>query len=77
VWSKTRTICSCCARIDLRFNAAGDPVFLEANANPDLSPRYFGIMASWMGLTYEDVLARILRAGLARRVHNGHNGERL
>jgi D-alanine-D-alanine ligase len=55
------------ARIDLRLNPAGDPVFLEANANPDLSPRYFGIMASWMGLTYEDVLARILRAGLNRK----------
>jgi len=64
------------ARIDLRLNAAGDPVFLEANANPDLSPRYFGIMASWMDLTYEDVLARILRAGLARRIPNGHNGGR-
>jgi D-alanine-D-alanine ligase len=55
------------ARIDLRVNSAGDPVFLEANANPDLSPRYFGIMASWMGLTYEDVLIKILRAGLNRK----------
>lgn len=55
------------ARIDLRLNSAGDPVFLEANANPDLSPRYFGIMASWIGLTYEDVLVKILRAGLNRK----------
>jgi len=62
---------------DLRLNAAGEPVFLEANANPNLLPRYFGIMASWMGLTYEDVLAKILRAGLARRIHNGHNAQRL
>src|SRR4029077_1012086 len=57
------------ARIDLRLNSAGDPIFLEANANPDLAPRYFGIMASWMGLTYEDVLVKILRAGLNRRVN--------
>jgi D-alanine-D-alanine ligase len=57
------------ARIDLRLNAAGDPVFLEANANPDLSPRYFGIMALWKGLTYEDVLVKILRAGLNGRIH--------
>lgn len=56
------------ARIDLRLNPQGEPVFLEANANPDLAPRYFGIMASWMGLTYEDVLVKILRAGLNRRV---------
>lgn len=55
------------ARIDLRLNSAGDPVFLEANANPDLAPRYFGIMASWMGLTYEDILVKILRAGLNRK----------
>lgn len=55
------------ARIDLRLNSAGDPVFLEANANPDLSPRYFGIMALWMGLTYENVLVKIVRAGLNRK----------
>ncbi len=54
------------ARMDLRLNSVGDPVFLEANANPDLAPRYFGIMASWMGLTYEDMLVKILRAGLNR-----------
>lgn len=55
------------ARIDMRLDSAGDPVFLEANANPDLAPRYFGIMASWMGLTYEDMLIKILRAGLNRK----------
>ena len=58
------------AWIDLRLNSAGDPVYLEGNANPDLSPRYFGIMASWMGLMYEDVLVKILRAVLNRRVHD-------
>jgi D-alanine-D-alanine ligase len=55
------------ARIDLRLRPNGEPVFLEANANPDLAPRYFGIMASWMGLKYEDVLVKILKAGLNRR----------
>ena len=55
------------ARIDIRLDSAGDPVFLEANANPDLAPRYFGIMASWMGLTYEDVVMKILRAGFNRK----------
>lgn len=54
------------ARIDLRVNADGDPIFLEANSNPDLAPRYFGIMGAWMGLTYEDVLVKILRSGLNR-----------
>lgn len=55
------------ARIDMRLDSDGDPVFLEANANPDLAPRYFGIMASWMGLTYEDMIIKILRAGLNRK----------
>jgi D-alanine-D-alanine ligase len=55
------------ARMDIRLDTDGNPVFLEANANPDLSPRYFGIMASWMGLTYEDVIVKILRAGLNRK----------
>jgi D-alanine-D-alanine ligase len=55
------------ARIDMRLDSAGNPVFLEANANPDLAPRYFGIMASWMGLTYGDMLIKILRAGLNRK----------
>jgi D-alanine-D-alanine ligase len=55
------------ARIDMRLDSKGTPVFLEANANPDLAPRYFGIMASWMGLTYEDMIIKILRAGLNRK----------
>jgi D-alanine-D-alanine ligase len=55
------------ARIDLRLDSSGEPVFLEANANPDLSPRYFGIMATWMGWTYEDLIVKILRAGLDRK----------
>ncbi len=54
------------ARMDLRLDSAGNPVFLEANSNPDLAPRFFGIMASWMGLTYENMLVKILRAGLNR-----------
>ncbi|HEY0430500.1 MAG TPA: ATP-grasp domain-containing protein, partial [Pyrinomonadaceae bacterium] len=57
-------------RFDLRLNSAGDPVFIEANSNPDLSPRYFGIMASWMGLAYEDVLVKILWAALNRSVYD-------
>lgn len=58
------------ARMDLRVDSAGNPVFLEANANPDLAPRYFGIMASWMGLTYQDLLVKILQAGLTRKARN-------
>jgi len=54
-------------RIDIRIDAAGTPMFLEANSNPDLSPRNFGLMGSWIGLTYEDIVVKVLRAALGRR----------
>ena len=54
------------ARFDLRLDAASRPVFLEANSNPDLAPRYFGMIASWAGLSYEAMIERILQAGLER-----------
>jgi D-alanine-D-alanine ligase len=55
------------ARIDLRFAESGQLFFLEANPNPDLSPRVFGLMSSWAGMSYEDLLGLILR--LARERH--------
>ena len=54
------------ARIDLRFTEAGQLFFLEANPNPDLSPRVFGLMSSWVDMSYEDLLALILRLAWER-----------
>jgi D-alanine-D-alanine ligase len=58
------------ARIDLRLSDREEPIFLEANPNPDLIPRILGAMAEWAGLTYEDLLAWILRLGLERAGRN-------
>jgi D-alanine-D-alanine ligase len=55
------------ARIDLRQAADGRLFFLEANPNPDLSPRVFGVMASWIGLGYGDLLQSIIESALQRR----------
>jgi len=55
------------ARIDLRFTEDGKLFFLEANPNPDLNPRVFGLMAEWAGFSYEVLLSRILDLALRRQ----------
>jgi D-alanine-D-alanine ligase len=58
------------ARIDLRVTAAGDVVFLEANPNPILAAdEDFAQSALQAGITYPELIQRILRQGLraARR----------
>lgn len=53
------------ARIDLRMAADGRVYVLEANPNPNLSyGEDFAESADADGITYEDLLARILRLGL-------------
>jgi D-alanine-D-alanine ligase len=54
------------ARIDMRLDPQRGPVFLEANANPDLNPRVFGVMASWVGISYEQLLTGIIELALRR-----------
>jgi D-alanine-D-alanine ligase len=58
------------ARIDLRFTPREEVFFLEANPNPDLSPRVFGPMAEWAGLSYSALLARIVDLALQRQRAN-------
>jgi D-alanine-D-alanine ligase len=55
------------ARIDIRHSADGRLFFLEANSNPDLSPRFFGLMAEWVGVAYPQLLQRIIGFALERR----------
>lgn len=49
------------ARIDLRLNGRGEPVFLEANPNPSLSSAEdFAQSARAGGIEYDELIARIL-----------------
>ena len=55
------------ARIDLRIDAAGNPFVIDVNPNCDLS-RGAGVAraASYGGLSYADLIARVCEAALAR-----------
>jgi D-alanine-D-alanine ligase len=56
------------ARMDLRMREDGRIFLLEANANPDLTyGEDFAESASASGLTYEDLIRRIVSIGRAYR----------
>ncbi|MEZ5955939.1 MAG: ATP-grasp domain-containing protein [Hyphomonadaceae bacterium] len=55
------------ARIDLRLDAKGTPYFIEANPNPEIaSSEELAQSALHDGITYADLLNRILQLGLQR-----------
>jgi D-alanine-D-alanine ligase len=55
------------ARIDFRLSADGIPYFLEANPNPEIaSSQEFATAALADGLTYPELLHRILALGMSR-----------
>jgi D-alanine-D-alanine ligase len=56
------------ARIDYRLSPDGTLFFLEANPNPEIAEsEEFASAAQHAGLSYPDLLGRILSLGLARR----------
>lgn len=58
------------ARIDLRCNDQGKVYVLEANPNPNLSfGEDFSESAERSGITYEDLLKRILNLGMNYQAH--------
>jgi len=56
------------ARLDFRLDAQGGLYFLEANANPEIAEREeFASSARHAGVSYPDLLERILRLGLRQQ----------
>jgi D-alanine-D-alanine ligase len=56
------------ARIDFRLAADGTPYFLEANPNPEIAEsEEFATAARHVGISYPDLLHRIVALGLRRR----------
>ncbi len=54
------------ARVDLRVTEAGGIFFIEANPNPHLAPdEDFALSAQKAGVSYPQLIERILRLGLA------------
>jgi D-alanine-D-alanine ligase len=60
--------CRDCARIDMRFDANGEPSFMEINPLAGLSKGKSDIpvMAELMGLSYEELIGRIIQAAVER-----------
>ena len=55
------------ARIDYRLSSTGELYFLEANPNPEIAEREeFASAAQAAGISYADLLQRILNLGLQR-----------
>jgi D-alanine-D-alanine ligase len=55
------------ARIDFRLSAENVPYFLDANPNPDISDgEEIASAAALVGMTYGDLISRILSLGLRR-----------
>jgi methylase of polypeptide subunit release factors len=58
-------------RFDLRLSPGGQPFFLEANVTPSLEPQEaFALSASWAGLSYPQLIERMLRAAQKRYGQN-------
>ncbi|MCE5193143.1 MAG: ATP-grasp domain-containing protein [Candidatus Cryosericum sp.] len=60
--------CRDCARIDMRFDASGEPSFMEINPLAGLTrgKSDIPVMAELMGLSYEDLIGRIIQVALER-----------
>ena len=60
------------ARIDFRLSASNVPYFLDANPNPDISDgEELASAAALIGMTYRDLISRIVSLGLRRGATGG------
>ena len=59
--------CADYSRVDMRTDPGGNVYVLEVNPNPDISPRAgFARAARAAGLTYTDMIARIIQSAVER-----------
>ena len=59
--------CHDVARVDLRVEETGRPLFLEINPLPSFDPEgSFGLLAEHLGLTYPQLIGRVVEAARAR-----------
>jgi D-alanine-D-alanine ligase len=60
------------ARIDFRLSSENVPYFLDANPNPDISDgEEIATAASMVGMTYGDLISKILNLGVKRGAGGG------
>ena len=54
-------------RLDVKLTPSGQWTFLEANPNPALVPDRRSFSKTWTGMSYDEMIAAIVRGALARR----------
>jgi D-alanine-D-alanine ligase len=61
--------CRDTSRVDLRLDAQGRPAFIEINPLPGMHPTHSDLpmIATQEGMTYEELIGRIVRSALARQ----------
>jgi D-alanine-D-alanine ligase len=57
-------------RFDVKLTPAGEWAFLEANPNPALVPHHRSFSGTWAALSYDEMIAAIVRGALARAESN-------
>jgi len=60
--------CRDAGRVDIRADSAGEPMIMEINCLPGLHPSHsdLPIMATLAGLSYDELIARILNSAITR-----------
>jgi len=66
--------CRDAGRVDIRADARGDASIIEVNALPGLHPTHsdLPIMATLAGMSYDDLIGRIIGSAM-RRVRSSHH----
>jgi len=82
-WKRIKKFASSCfkvlgcrdvSRLDFRLNKSGEPVFIEINPLPGLSPGFsdLTIMAEKQGIDYNELIKRIISPAVRRWRRHTH-----